>query len=581
MANDQMRQMSFDEWHDLHPDKRAEVYAGLFLAMELAANNGEPNPLSDDEMSLIGYGLFRDSEVAQEGWLRFDNPEGTSSKAIPLSDFYTYENVIKLMDATNDPRLELERTDTGEATVGKWDTIEEEGLYVPILVGALTLGAGGIAASGTAGATLVQTTSASIKWLPSTIFSVLRTAAGTKVGSAVVGVSLGMAGTAGVLGTAGLAASLADNVVNYDVNYRAQMDAQAIQMSSMVTPVELHEQQVAVAGMPLALGAREATLTPEETERVMQGEQPRITQASLYAQSSPVPPAPTEETFADDPWFGGFSELYDPTAGRHDYWEEVGAPSHDPRKQRRVIRMERLVPDPETGELGLRYRTSDYERKIAQMSPGMLVWFQNMAQSALLINLGESDFGTRAVPGIMDDATKKALAQVMVQANTDGTTWHEAARRMAEAGQEWKKAYEEANAPAPRIYTKPAFLPKDWAEIAQDAKATVEGRLGRKINDWELELLADQFRVYERQEYDAAAEAHRAAWEAEGRAIDTGENQAEGTYPQVNAEARLAEFFDEKFANELDRVDRVADVYRKTGSLMQGFDNAASIVGGR
>lgn len=567
-----------EEWELVPTHMRTEVYAGLFASIELAAELGQPNPLTDEEMALLGYGLTVDGDAGARNLLTFD--DGEMSHAIPMSDFFNLENVYRLLDATGDPRRNLPLE---ENPLRKWDVAKDEPLFVPIVVGALTMGAGGLGAAvakgtaSSAGTLFYQTASNSLKYLPSTIANLWRTYANPAAGSIIRGFGLRMAGTAGILGGAGLLGSAGDWLFNYDENIEATMDAQAVQMQSLATPEDVQQYQLARQAGINTPGEIMAEQVPLAQQSINWDPQPAdYTQASvlsaeMWAAQNPI--GGVEDAgpaYEDDPRIG-VGQFYDPTPGRGETIQSTVLEQMRRPGVQRPGDLERFV----------RYHVSDYEEQIENMTPGQLVSFQQMAEQALLINTGGGEYGARAMPGQFDDATKQALMTVMAQANTEGVTWRDALESMVVSGQQWLRNKEASEVAPARTYTKPAYLAPDWSRLAVDARSYLEQRLGRKANDWEINLLGEEMKVLHRQQWDAEERAARATWDAEGRAMDTEEDTAAGTVQHVDAAARFEEFFTDKFANEIDRVDRVTQVNEATGRLMSGFDRAASVVGGR
>lgn len=233
-------------------------------------------------------------------------------------------------------------------------------------------------------------------------------------------------------------------------------------------------------------------------------------------------------------------------------------------------------PDPVEYRVGPRYRMTDVEQTLGNMTPGQLLDFQERAIAAGLIDPESTARGGRFSLGTPDNHTLSAMNTVMGNANRMGQNWGATLRDMVERAAEQPKPSESRGPFVRRSYPTP-----DYATLSQVAKAAVSQRLGREINDWEMALLADQQKTLHRQEFDTQEATRLAEWRAQGRAMDA-ERRIATPKPtqQVDASARFSQFFDEKFANELDRAEDTDRVARKSGALFAGLDNASRLIGG-
>jgi hypothetical protein len=241
---------------------------------------------------------------------------------------------------------------------------------------------------------------------------------------------------------------------------------------------------------------------------------------------------------------------------------------------------------PEAGDLQavpFRYKTSDVKRVLGDMSPGAIIAFQAQAVNAGLI---DGDFVIQNRRTMMEE---EALAVLMHNANGNGTTWQSELNTMEQVFQAKPKP-SETRGP----FVAQSYLEPDYATLAQYAKSTIRNRLGREINDWELSMLADEMKMLNRMEFDAAEEQRLETWRAEGRAMDDEltisepgramDDELTISEPEpvqaVDSTARFSEFFETKFGAEQLRREGLAETQSKTAGLMAGIQRMADMMGG-
>lgn len=216
------------------------------------------------------------------------------------------------------------------------------------------------------------------------------------------------------------------------------------------------------------------------------------------------------------------------------------------------------------------YRESDVQRMLAQLDPGEI--------AALQLRLADAGFFDKnsVVLGTADLQVEDAFSKVLGQANFDGIPWEVTLDNMV-------KGYQEAL----RQQTKPkrtlfrSRLVPDYAMLSQTAKDAVTSKLGRKPNDWEVELLADELRAGYRAKADEEYRYQYAQWEAQGRAEEYGDDEVVdlGTFTEVDPMARMQEKFDEQFAPEMEAIDRWNQVQGSMGNLMGGLNRISNLMG--
>jgi hypothetical protein len=218
------------------------------------------------------------------------------------------------------------------------------------------------------------------------------------------------------------------------------------------------------------------------------------------------------------------------------------------------------------------YKRRDVEATIADMTPGELKLFRALAVEAKLIN---PNVATYLDANGRDEFTLAAMETAMERANRSSTEagmdWMVQLQEMARLGREQDRLDELENA---RTFTRDAYIKPDPAYLKEYAMGAIENQLGRKANDWELEMLASDMRSSMRAQHDAVQEAKYQTWLAEGRLLEDDSDLTlnEGEEVQgVHWEARFKQHFRDKFGNELDRKERTEEVAEETGDLMTGL----------
>lgn len=214
------------------------------------------------------------------------------------------------------------------------------------------------------------------------------------------------------------------------------------------------------------------------------------------------------------------------------------------------------------------YRTSDPNKEMMNMTGNDLIQFQQDAIDAGLIDPENSTSGYFRF-GQLDGQTFGAMETAMAQANVNGEnqTWQDALDGMIVNREAYMEKFGDGSE-APATWTPPrAYFAPDYASISQTVKATFGQQLGREPNGWEMELLADQFRSDHRAQYDAEMAGSRAAFEANGRAQESGIIETPADQQAIDPVARMQESFDTTFSDELDAKSRWADVKSKSRNL--------------
>lgn len=213
------------------------------------------------------------------------------------------------------------------------------------------------------------------------------------------------------------------------------------------------------------------------------------------------------------------------------------------------------------------YQVSSVLDQVAIWSVFDLIAFQGKAIEAGLLN------PDTLFSGAADPQTISALTTAMTQANINGNgmTFDEAMDMMVQARADAKELYGDEDQPPTWTPSRAYFAP-DYATISQNVKGLFAQRLGRDPNEWEMDLLADEFRADHRSQYDEVQAGNRGVFDAKGRAEETGEIQIPDVQQDVDPFARMAENFDEDFSDELDAKSRWNDVQSKSRNLFGSFD---------
>ena len=106
-------------------------------------------------------------------------------------------------------------------------------------------------------------------------------------------------------------------------------------------------------------------------------------------------------------------------------------------------------------------------------------------------------------------------------------------------------------------YSVPASLRTipDYKALAQESKGLFRQSMGRDLEDWELAILAEELGTQYTKRNDQMIVAHKAAW---NDAVAGGSTEVD--YSEVTEPTSALEFdIEERYANELDRQERVED----------------------
>lgn len=179
---------------------------------------------------------------------------------------------------------------------------------------------------------------------------------------------------------------------------------------------------------------------------------------------------------------------------------------------------------------------------------------------------GAGPLGSRNVmfAGIWEQATRIGFQQG--QTPFDGLNIMGQQVLMNQLGEDSSRGYGGSSTPR---YSVPASLREvpDYKALATETRSVFRPKLGRDMEDWELNLLADQLKEHYQRMRKEQIEAHRAAWEdaVAGGTVDV--ESVEVTNPAGALEYDI----EESYAAELDRYQDVEDMAYNRNLLMNSI----------
>lgn len=287
-----------------------------------------------------------------------------------------------------------------------------------------------------------------------------------------------------------------------------------------------------------------------------------------------------EKAFAEDPFVGiadmGYRSEKDLTRGMGGGWRQ----------------------GPEGGLTGgttPMYHDSDVDKVFSRMTPAQLIQFQDRMIRARLIAVDASPSRQPHFPGVAGFQTVEAMKYVMELANREGKHYLLMAEQMAQVGDERTAADDAADAAAKALadrvridpYVPQAYLAPDQATLRGSIRENAERELGRKMNPWELTLLADQMLADDRANYELSEDARKDQYRGKVDAFKGGalyepvEVEIDFDDEAIDAEARMVEQFQKMFKGEIARKERTESVSANTQNFFAGVRNAEDAIGGR
>ena len=131
--------------------------------------------------------------------------------------------------------------------------------------------------------------------------------------------------------------------------------------------------------------------------------------------------------------------------------------------------------------------------------------------------------------------------------------------------------------PSAPKYSVPASLREipDYKALATESRAVFRGKMGRDMEDWELALLSDELGDSYKNQNVELIKLHRQAWED---AVSGGTMEVDfGEVEQPNKSLQFD--IEEKYADELDRQERVEDRSLSRNLLMDSITTGRRMIG--
>lgn len=170
---------------------------------------------------------------------------------------------------------------------------------------------------------------------------------------------------------------------------------------------------------------------------------------------------------------------------------------------------------------------------------GMPLEFRVQLQDAL-VSLGLTK---NVRPGEFDDETEFGIEQLLKLSNRAGTTWQATIGRLQTLKDQGLLDGDDDE----RQFIEDAYLPPDYATLAQTVKQTVRGVLGRDPSDSEVSELAAQLQGFDYSAFQAEIDAERAQFDAQ----TAGATKVEATGAQVDPASRFRELIESKYGDEI------------------------------
>jgi hypothetical protein len=186
--------------------------------------------------------------------------------------------------------------------------------------------------------------------------------------------------------------------------------------------------------------------------------------------------------------------------------------------------------------------------------------------------LGDGDYS----PGTWDPASARAAETLLLMSNANNRKWDHMLRRLV-ANPVGSAADQSSQV---RRFVAPAYVEPDYATLTQAVKQEFGRQLGRRPQEWEIGILADELAADARRAYQATVSKLRAEHDAGNRAIAEGVDTSAGTVQGVDPEARFREKFEERYLPEIERQERVESFGRQRNLLLQSFLVGADASGG-
>jgi hypothetical protein len=178
-----------------------------------------------------------------------------------------------------------------------------------------------------------------------------------------------------------------------------------------------------------------------------------------------------------------------------------------------------------------------------------------------MITLGLLD-GKNTILGVRDMQTITAMSDLLGMSNAEGVGWGVMLQQLEGMAGEDGALFDADD----RKFTAPAYLSPDYATLAQEVKKKMRDALGRDPDDAELAVLVGELQGYDRAGYEAEVAASKAEFEAS----QAGAAATPGSFTNVDPLARFNEFFEKKYASEIDFVEERDERTPLSQEVVQG-----------
>lgn len=190
-----------------------------------------------------------------------------------------------------------------------------------------------------------------------------------------------------------------------------------------------------------------------------------------------------------------------------------------------------------------------------------------------LVEAGVLDPGDFS-PGTWDNASANAMKEIMGIANRHGTSWESSLDRMVEVNKQiGQEAVDE------EILEIKPFTPPSYEEMAETARGTIEGELGRELKDYEVEIMVDKLKGFHRESWENDVAIQRARRDAQKEAKEKGAPETEPVTQQGVQDPTLAyrAFAREHFEEEMDRDEDVKETAQNRNLSLRIFRSLGEV----
>lgn len=224
------------------------------------------------------------------------------------------------------------------------------------------------------------------------------------------------------------------------------------------------------------------------------------------------------------------------------------------------------------------YRESQARYIINSMNPAMMESLVNRMAAAGIVPRELRHWP----PGMVDSTIVGAFHSLLGQANINARSWEE---ELTDLERQASRRRDRAVSDARAAYAKFAYLPPDYATLAQSVKSQFSTSVGRDPTEAEVRLLADELAGFDKAAQRAAYQTRRSADLTEQFAQMVADEEIDQMPKvakppvQVDAGSRLAEMIESRYGPEIDRRQRVNEGAQNFASMMSSLTGMTQKVG--